>query len=101
MYSPELLNDLLITILCIQKELKGSDIEKVKVAQEAYKELLDDFYEEYEEKLASNQYSAAKDDPDYFAVLIKLAYHDQVYKDVDKDGEQSIPYFNWKIFTQI
>ena len=92
MYSPELLNDLLIAILCIQKELKGSDIEKVKVAQVAYQELLDDFYDEYEDKLASNQYTAAKDDPDYFAVLIKLAYHDQVQRDVDNGGEQLLPY---------
>jgi hypothetical protein len=101
MYRPELLNDLLITILCIQKELKGSDIEKVKVAQEAYQELLDDFYDEYQDNLASNQYMAAKDDPDYFSVLIQLAYHDQVQKNVDSEKEQSIPYFNSKIFTQI
>ncbi len=101
MYSPELLNDLLITVLCIQKELKGSDIEKVKVAQEAYQELLDDFYEEYQDNLVSEQYRAAKDDPDYFSVLIQLAYHDQVQKNVDSEGEQSIPYFNWKLFTQI
>jgi hypothetical protein len=93
MYSPELLNDLLITVLCIQKEMKGSEIEKVKVAQEAYQELLNDFYEEYEDKLASNQYMAAKDDPDYFSVLIQLAYHDQVQKNIDSEGEQSIPYF--------
>ena len=101
MYSPELLNDLLITILSIQKELKGSDIEKVKAAQEAYQELLDDFYEEYQDKMAPHQYRAAKDDPDYFSVLIQLAYHDQVQKNVDSEGEQSIPYFNWKLFTQI
>jgi predicted HD phosphohydrolase len=101
MYRPELLNDLLITILCIQKELKGSDIEKVKIAQEAYQELLDDFYDEYQDNLASNQYMAAKDDPDYFSVLIQLAYHDQVQKNDDSEEEQSIPYFNWKTFTQI
>lgn len=101
MYNPELLNDILITILRIQKELKGSDIEKVKVAKEAYDELLDDFYDEYQDKLASNQYRAAKDDPDYFSVLIQLAYHDQVQKNIDSEGEQSIPYFNWKLFTQL
>ena len=101
MYSPELLNDLLITVLCIQKELKGDDFEKVKVAQEAYQELLDDFYDEYQDKMAPQQYRAAKYNPDYFSVLIQLAYHDQVQKNVDSDGEQSIPYFNWKIFRQI
>lgn len=101
MYSPEVLNDLLITVLCIQKELKGSDIEKIKAAKEAYDELLDDFYDEYQDKLASNQYMAAKDDPDYFFVLIQLAYYDQVQKDVDSDGAQSIPCFNGKVFTEI
>ena len=101
MYSPELLQDLLVTILCIQKELRGSDAEKVKAAQEAYQELLDGFYEEYQDKMAPQQYKAAKDDPDYFLVLIQLAYHDQDQKNVDSDGGQSLPYFNWKIFTQI
>ena len=101
MYKPELLKDLLVTILCIQKELKGSDAEKVKVAQEAYQELLDGFYEEYQDMMAPQQYRAAKDDPDYFLVLIQLAYHDQDQKNVDSDGGQSLSYFNWKLFTQI
>ena len=77
MYSPELLQDLLVTIQCIQKELRGSDAEKIKAAQEAYQELLDGFYEEYQDKMAPQQYKAAKDDPEYFLVLIQLAYHDQ------------------------
>jgi len=101
MYNPELLQDLLVTIQCLKKELTGSDTEKVKVAQEAYQELLDGFYEEYQDMIAPQQYRAAKDDPDYFLVLIQLAYHDQVQKTIDSEGEQSIPYFNWKLFTQI
>ena len=44
--------------------------------------------------MAPQQYRAAKDDPDYFSVLIQLAYHDQVQRNVDSDGEQSLPYFN-------
>jgi hypothetical protein len=79
-YRTELLNDLLITIHCIKKELTGSDAEKVKVSQDAYQELLDGFYEEYQDILAPEQYRAAKDDPDYFLVLIQLAYHDQDQK---------------------
>jgi hypothetical protein len=101
MYKPELLKDLLITIQCLKKELAGSDAEKVKVAQEAYQELLDGFYEEYEDMMAPQQYRAAKDDPDYFLVLIQLAYHDQDQNNVDSDGGQSLSYFNWKLFTQI
>ena len=55
MSTPELLKDLLITIQCLQKELAGSDAEKVKVAQEAYRELLDRFYEEHQDMLAPQQ----------------------------------------------
>ena len=101
MSTPELLKDLLITIQCLQKELAGSDAEKVKVAQEAYHELLDGFYEEYQDMMAREQYEAARDDPDYFLVLIQLAYHDQDQKNVDNKGRQSLSYFNWKLFTQI
>jgi hypothetical protein len=43
MSTPELLKDLLVTIQCLQKELAGSDAEKVKVAQETYHKLLDGF----------------------------------------------------------
>ena len=101
MYSPELLKDLLITIQCLKKELDGSDAEKVKVAQEAYQELLEGFYKEYEAMMAIEQRRAARNDPDYFLVLIQLAYHNQEYEKVDKQGVQSLTYMNWKLFTQI
>jgi hypothetical protein len=73
MTTPELLKDLLVTIQCLKKELAGSDAEKVKVAQEAYQELLDGFYEEYQEMMAPQQYEAAKKDFDYFMRLVDLA----------------------------
>jgi hypothetical protein len=101
MSTPELLKDLLITIQCLKKELTGSDTEKVKVAQDAYRELLDGFYEEYQDMMAPEQYKASKDDPDYFLVLIQLAYYDQEYEKVDKQGEQSVSYPDWKLFTRI
>ena len=101
MSTPELLKDLLVTIQCLKKELAGSDAEKVKVAQDAYRELLDGFYEEYLDMMAPEQYKAAKDDPDYFIVLIQLAYYYQDKGIVDRDGGQSLSYFNWKLFTQI
>jgi hypothetical protein len=62
---------------------------------------LDDFYEEYQDMMASEQYRAAKDDPDYFFVLIRLAYDDQEFEKVDKEDEQSISYPDWKLFTRI
>jgi hypothetical protein len=101
MSTPELLKDFLVTILSIQKELAGSDVKKVESAQEAYQELLDGFYEKYQDRMAPQQYEAAKDDPDYFVVLIRLAYYDQVQSIVDSDEEQSLPYLNWKLFSQI
>ena len=101
MYKPELLKDLLITIQCLKKELAGSDVDKVNVAQEAYQELLDGFYEEYQDIMVSEQHRAAKNAPDYFLVLIQLAYYDQEFEKVDKQRGQSISYPNWKLFTQI
>ena len=100
MSNAELLRALLVTIGCLKKELAESDMEKVKVAQEAYQELLDGFHEEYKEMMARQQFEKAKNDPDYFLVLIQLAYHYQ-NQIVDNEGEQSLPYFNWKLFTQI
>jgi hypothetical protein len=47
------------------------------------------------------QYKAATGDPDYFSVLILLAYHDRNNKNVDSDGGQSLTYFKWKIFIII
>jgi hypothetical protein len=100
MSKAELLQGLLVTIECLKKELAGSDMEKVKIAQEVYHELLDGFHEEYKDIMAWQQFEKAKDDPDYFLVLIQLVYHYQ-NQIVDNQGEQSLPYFNWKLFTQI
>lgn len=69
----ELLNDLLITVKCLKNELQGSDMGKVKVAQEAYRELLDGFYEEYRDMIAPQQYEIAKRDYEYFMRLVDLA----------------------------
>ena len=101
MSTTELLKDLLVTILCLQKELAVSDAEKIKIAQEAYRELLDEFYEEYQDMIAPQQYEGAKDDPDYFIALIQLAYYYQGQAIIDSEGDQSLSYFNWKLFTQI
>lgn len=80
MYSPESLKELVVTIQAIKNELIGENAEKRSVAQEAYRELLDDFYEEYHNMMASEQFKAAKNKPDYFICLINLAYHDQTMK---------------------
>jgi hypothetical protein len=51
--------------------------------------------------MAPKQYRAAKDDPDYFLVLITLACYPEEQENVDKKEGQSLSYFNWKLFTQI
>ena len=101
MSTPELLKDLLVTVQCLKKEPAGSDAGREKEAQEAYRALLDQFYEEYPEMLAPQQYRAARDDPDYFLMLINLSRFHEEEQRADKKGEQSHPYFNWKLFTQI
>jgi hypothetical protein len=101
MSSLVLLKDLLITIQCLKKGLTGYDAGKAKVAQEAYQELLDEFYEEYQDMLVQHQYRAAKDDPDYFLMLIQLACYHEEQEEVDKQEGQLVSYSKWKLFTQI
>jgi len=101
MYAPDLLRELHITIRCIQKEMDGVDGEKAKVSAKAYRELLEDFYEEYRDTISREQYEKAKDDADYFLAMIPLAYHYQTKVLGESEGEQAAPYFNWKLFTQI
>jgi hypothetical protein len=100
MSTPELLKDLLVTILSLQKELAGSDAEKVRIAQEAYGELLDDFYEEYQDMMAPKQYEGAKNDPDYFIALIQLAYYHEGQSMVAGEGELSPSNPDWKLFSR-
>ena len=101
MSSPELLKDLLVTILSIQKVLKDPENENFRDAQKAYHELLDGFYEEYQDMMAPQQYEGAKVDPDYFIALIQLAYYYQNDKaSIDTESDQSLTYPNWKLFTQ-
>ena len=100
MSSPELLKELLVTILSIQKVLAGSDPEKIRVAQEAYRELLDGFYEEYQDMMAPMQYEGARNDPDYFIALIQLAYYHEGQSIVEGEGEQSPSNPDWKLFTR-
>lgn len=99
MSSSGYLNDLLVTIMAIQRVLAGSDPDKFSDAEESYRELLDDFYEEYQDLMAPQQYEAAKKDPDYFIVLIQLAdYYQRSRLLMDGDGESAEP--DWKLFTR-
>ncbi len=95
------LKDLHIAIQCLEKELKGADEERVEAAQEAYEELLDDFYEEYQDLLISERYEAAKTNPEYLLKLIQLAHHYQSQTEGDSEGDESGPFFDWNLFTRI
>ena len=53
MSTPEVLKDLLVTVLGIQRVLAGPDPDKFSESQEAYRELLDGFYEEYQALIAN------------------------------------------------
>lgn len=99
MSTPELLKDLLVAILSIQKVLADPENQKFRAAQEAYRELLDGFYEEYQDIMAPRQYELAKDDTDYFIALIQLAYYYQESVTSIDEGEERV-YPSWKLFTQ-
>ncbi len=101
MSKTDSLKDLHIAIQCLKKELEGADEERVEAAQEAYEELLDDFYDEYQDMLISEQYEAAKADPDYLLMLIQLAHHYQSQGAGDGEGDASEPFFDWNLFTRI
>jgi hypothetical protein len=101
MATPELSMDLPAVIQRLRRELAGSDIEKVKSAQEVYRERLDGFYEEHQEMIAPWQYEGAKTDADYFIALIQLVRYYQQQGTVDREEKQPPIYVNWKLFTQI
>ena len=100
MSTPELLKDLLVTILSIQKELKDPESERFRAVHEAYRELLDGFYEEYQDMMAPRQYEGAKDDPNYFVALIQLAYYHEGLSIVAGEGDQSLSNPDWNLFTR-
>ncbi|MHB8909936.1 MAG: hypothetical protein ACYDAA_13770 [Syntrophales bacterium] len=97
----ESLKDLHIAIQCLRQELNGADEERVEAAQEAYRELLDDFSEGYPDLLSPGQLERGKDDPDYFLMLIQLAYRQQDQEPDDCEEDLSLPYMNWKLLTRI
>ena len=97
----ESLQDIKDTDVRLQETFMGSDIESIKTAEKAFQQLIDWFYQKNEDIMAPQQYKAAKDDPDYFLMLINLVCYHEEHEKVDKQGDQSLYYFNWKLFTQI
>jgi hypothetical protein len=84
MSNTDVLNNILATVRYLQGKILDPDIEKAQAAKEAYQELLDGFYEEYQGMLAPQQYKAAKDNPAYFLRLIELAYYHEEQEIIDR-----------------
>ena len=57
----------------IYQRLQSPDAEEVKEAMGEYLQLVDRFYEENEYLMAPEQYETAKEDFEYFIMLIELA----------------------------
>lgn len=64
-----------LSLLAILKRLKSKNDEEVKLAFQDYAKLVEQFYVENQHLMAPQQYKAALEDMEYFAVLIELADH--------------------------
>ena len=80
------LHDIKDTAVKLQETLLGSDIEAIKMAEEAWYQLVDRFYQ-VEENLAPNQYEASKKDFEYFMRLVDLAM--AYYRDGVEGGKRA------------
>lgn len=67
------LEDIKYGALFLQEQLVGTDPEKVKAAYESFQALVDRFYSENREIISERQYRAARDNYDYFLVLVEMA----------------------------
>ena len=81
------LHDIKDTAGKLQETLLGSDIEAIKMAEEAWHQLVDRFYQVCEH-LAPHQYRVAKQDFEYFMRLVDLAM--AYYRDGVEGGNVSM-----------
>lgn len=58
--------------LFLQERLVGVDSEKVRTAYNEFQALVDKFYEENSNTVSKPQYSAARDNFDYFMILVEM-----------------------------
>jgi hypothetical protein len=66
-----------------------SDIESIRMAEEAWYQLVDRFYQENGEMMPPQQYEAAKKDFEYFMRLVDLAmafYRDRIEGGKEDNG---------------
>lgn len=67
------INDIKYAALFLQEQLVGTDPEKVKAAYENFQALVDRFYSENPELVSERQHRAARDNFDFFMVLVETA----------------------------
>ena len=73
----------LLELILVQDRI-ADDYEAAQAFQNSYEKLVKRFYKETHEILAYQQYTAAKDDVEYFMQLVLLACH--YYKDEGETG---------------
>jgi hypothetical protein len=67
------LNDIKLSALFLQNQLVGTDPEKVKAAYDDFQALVDRFYSENPDIVSERQHRSARDNFDFFIVLVDTA----------------------------
>lgn len=67
------LNDIKYSALFLQNQLVGTDPEKVKAAYDDFQALVDRFYSENPDIVSERQHRSARDNFDFFIVLVDAA----------------------------
>jgi len=65
--------DLKMAALFLQKNLMGRNPETVRSAENELSRLVDRFYNENRDLVSPDQYQAARNDYDYFMILVEMA----------------------------
>jgi hypothetical protein len=81
----EYLHEIRDTAIRLQETLTGSDIESIRMAEDAWHRLVDLFYQENEDMMETTQYKTAREDWGYFVMLVDLAI--AYCRDEDADGK--------------
>jgi hypothetical protein len=65
--------DIKMAALFLQKNLMGRNPETVRSAENELARLVDRFYDENRDLVSPDQYQAARNDYDYFMILVEMA----------------------------
>jgi hypothetical protein len=82
----EYLQEIKDSAIRLQETLTGSDLESIRVAEDAWHRLVDLFYRENEHMMATTKYTTAKEDWGYFVMLVDFAI--AFYRDQDEEKSE-------------